>query len=338
MDKNGRLKLLVAYIFFIGIFFLLISHVSADGFSSEIPTESIREEQQPDTVWLSEAQEIKKEASQKEDKTSLETPAYNEAEFSSLVGEIFVNPQYTGRITTVRTFLKTGPPKDNPIADVRETSDGWEKVVVSQSESDAIGLVTTGRKGSLRISLPKGELPSRSDKLQPLDDLVISFGELNAAFFMPLAEVSQPSGFGIGILDHKENKFINGDIVAVRKDQVAVKFHDLPSTVINRDGMIRVTLKKPGDDSISADLKAWGYNIIIPDISVGKPVPITAKVFGLPDEAKLKFTFEPLPGQEITPSTKILTIKRINLGAPLAKIVSSISGEQPLSVLVEKVN
>jgi hypothetical protein len=338
MDNNGRLKLLVAYIIFIGIVLLLISRVSPYSFSSEIQTKSLRKEPQMDIVRSSKAQEVNKVESQKEDKASLETPAYNETEFSSLVGEILVNPQYTGRITTVRTFPKTGPPKDNPIVDVRETSDGWGKVVVSQSESDAIGLVATGRKGSLRISLPKGELPNKSDKLQPLDDLVIGFGELNAAFLMPLTEVSQPSGFGIDIFDHKENKFINGDIVAVRKDQVAVKFHDLPSTVINRDGMIRVTLKKTGDDSISADLKAWGYNIIIPDTNVGKPAPITAKVFGLPGEAKLKFTFEPLPGQDITPFTRILTIKRINLGAPLATIVSSISGEQPLSVLVEKVN
>src|SRR5712692_8817909 len=56
-----------------------------------------------------------KEVPKKEEKIHSEAPVYNEAEFSSIVGEFFVNPQYTGRITTVRTFPKGGSPRDNPV-------------------------------------------------------------------------------------------------------------------------------------------------------------------------------------------------------------------------------
>src|SRR3972149_314418 len=126
----------------------------------------------------------------------------------------------------------------------------------------------------------------------------------------------------MGILDFKDDKFINGEIIAIKNNQVAVNFHDLPPTVVNKDGMIRVSLKTPDGSFLGADLKAWGYNILVGEI----------------EDAKLKFTFLPLPEQDITPNTKTLTVKDINKGTPIAKIVTSIPGDQPLSVLVEKVD
>lgn len=329
MKEKIGLKTFFVHIL-VGIFFFSIS-LLAYGLSPQVRAGLLKKEGQFN-------KRVSATEEKEEGKFHSEAPVYNEVEFSSMVGEFFINPQYTGRITTIRTFPKGGSPKDNPVVDVRETDDGWEKVIVSQSESDAESLIATGRRGSLKISLPKEKPSAKSDNLQPLGDLIISFGGLDATLIMPPGEISQPGGFGVSIRDNKGNKFINGDIIAIRKDQVAVKFHDLPSTVVNGDGTVRMSLKKPGGGSLETDLKAWGYNITIPDTGTGKSASITAAVFGLPNDAKLKFTFESLPGQNITPSTTTLPVKNINEGASLGTITTSIPGTQPLSVSVERMN
>ncbi len=284
------------------------------------------------------AQSSEESFTEGKEKMLSDTPKYAQIEFSSLVGEIFVNPQHTGRITTVRAFLKGGSPRDNPVVNVRETKDGWEKVIVASSESDAVELVATGRKGTLKISLSKEKLPSQGDKLQSINQIIVSFGELSATLVTPDKEISKPVGFEVGVFDFKKDKFISGDIIAIKNNQIAVKFHDLPPTVINKDGTIRVSLKTPDGSFLGAELKAWGYNLYVADADIGKPAPIKAEVFGLPEDATLKFTFEPLSGQDITPNTKTLTVKEINKGTHIAKIVTSIPGAQPLSVAVDKVD
>src|SRR5579885_1616153 len=327
-EKIGLETLLVHIL--VGIFFFSIS-VSVYGLSTQAQAGLLKKEARFDKrVLVAEEKE--------EGKFHSEAPIYNEVEFSSIVGGFFINPQYTGRITTMRTFPKGGFPRDNPVVDVRETDDGWEKVIVSQSESDAESIIATGRGGSLKISLSKEKPSAKSDSLQPLGDLIISFGGLNATLIMPPMEISQPGGFEVSIRDNKGNKYINGDVIVIRKDQVAVKFHDLPSTVVNGNGTVRMSLKRPGGGSLEADLKAWGYNITIPDTGTGKPASITAEVFGLPNEAQLKFTFESLPGQNITPSATPLPVKKIKAGVSLGTITTSIPGTQPLSVSVERVN
>jgi hypothetical protein len=333
MKEKIGLKSLFTHIL-VGIFLFSIS-VSAYCLSQQVRGELLKKEGQSNKHMIeAEEQEVPK----KEEKIHSEAPAYNEVEFISIVGEFFVNPQYTGRITTVRTFPKVGSPRDNPVVDVRETDDGWEKVIVSQSESDAESIIATGRMGSLKISLPKRKPLAKSDKLQQLGDLIISFGDLYATLIMPSAEISQPGSFEVSVSDPKENNFIKGDIIAIRKDEVAVNFHELSSNVVNEDGKVRINLKKPGGDSFQADLKAWGYNILIPDTGTGKPASITAKVFGLPNDVKLKFTFESLPGQNVTPSTTTFPVRKINMGASLGTITTSIPGPQALSVSVERVN
>jgi hypothetical protein len=330
MNKKTRLNVLLAYALLIGF----LSFVPVHGLPLQIPDDS-RNNDQSNKV----AQGIKeiKEMLEKEESFSA-PPLYTEVEFSSIIGDIFINPLYTGRIITVRTLLRTGPPRNKPSVDIKEISDGWEKMTVSESESDAIGLIATGKRGSLKISVSKGRIPTGVDKLKPLGDLIISFGELSATLITPEITISKPSSFEIGILDYKENKFINGDIVAIRDNQVAVKFHDLPPAVVNQDGMIRVSLKEPGGTFINADLRAWGYNIFVSETNIKEPAPIKAEVFGLPKDTRLKFTFEPLIGQKITQSSSVLTVEEVNSGKPLGTIVTEIPGAQPLSVLVEKVD
>lgn len=331
MEERIGLDTLFVHIL-VGAFFSIF--ISAHGLSHQVRAELLgKEGQYNKRISKAEEKEV-----QKEEGIHSEAPVYNEVEFSSIVGEFFVNPQYTGKITTIRIFPKGGPPRDNPVVDVRETDDGWERVIVSQSESDAESLIATGQRGSLKVSLPKQKPSIKSDKLQPLDDIIISFGVLNATLVMPPVEIPRPGGFEVGIRDAKENRLIKGDIIAVRRDEVALKFHDLPSTVVGKEGAVRISLKKPGGSVLDADLKAWGYNIVIPDTGTGKSASITAEVFGLPDDAKLKFTFESLPGQKINPSTITLPVRRINMGASLGTITTSIPGPQALSVSVERVN
>jgi hypothetical protein len=321
MNKNSILKLASISLVFISIILSIASHLIAETLPLSLLAQSSEE-------LFTEGKE----------KMLPDTPKYAQIEFSSLVGEIFVNPQHTGRITTVRAFLRGGSPRDNPVVNVRETKDGWEKLVVASSESDAVELVATGRKGSLKISLSMGKLPDQVDKLQSINQNIISFGQLSTTLVTPDKEISKPAGFEVGILDFKENKFISGDIIAIKNNQIAVKFHDLPPGVINKDGMIRVSIKTHDGSFLGADLKAWGYNLYVADADIGKPAPIKAEVFGLPEDAKLKFIFEPLSGQDITPNTKTLTVKEINKGTPIAKIVTSIPGAQPLSVVVDKID
>jgi hypothetical protein len=264
-----------------------------------------------------------------------EPPLYTEVEFSSIVGETLINPEYTGGIATARTLLKTGLPNTKTDLEVKEIEGGWQKVIVPKSESDAQGLIVTGRRGSLKISPSKGKTPTGVDRIQPLTDLIIGFGQLNSTLLVPMT-VSQPSGFGIDILNYNTSEFISGKIVAIKDNEIAVRFEDLPSTVVSRDGKIRVSLKESGDRFLNADLRAWGYNVFVPDTDIEKGSSVKAQVFGLPDDARLKFTFESLPGQTITPSSRTLTVREINSGTPLVEIVTSIPGAQPLSVLVER--
>lgn len=267
-----------------------------------------------------------------------EPPRYTEVKFSSITGEIFVNPQYTGNVTNVRKLFNYTPSSSNPATELQITSNGWESIKVPTSESDVVGLIVTGEKGTLKISLSKLEAPIEVEKLKPLNDLIISFGQLNTTFLTPSTNISQAGGFGIEILDYKENKFMSGDIIAIKDHQIAARFEGLPPTVVNSDGIVRISLKESGDKFLNADLRAWGYNVFVPDTDIENPSPIKAEVFGLPMEAKLNFSFQSLPGQKITPSMRTLTVKEVNSGEPIVTIVTSIPGAQPLSVLVEKVN
>ncbi|MGH7902177.1 MAG: hypothetical protein ACRENZ_10610 [Thermodesulfobacteriota bacterium] len=258
--------------------------------------------------------------------------------FSKITGEIFVNPRYTGNITNVRKIFDYTPSTANLGSELEVIDNAWESIVVLSSEPDIKGLVVSGEKGTLKIDLSGGGSPIEVDGLQPLSDLVISLGQLSATLLVPArTNITQPSGFEIGILDHKANKFVTGDIVAMNNNQVAIRFEGLPSTVVADDGMVRISLKESGDKFLNGDIKAWGYNVFVSDTDIEKPSPIKAEVFGLPMEAKLQFAFQSLPGQEITPSTKTLTVKEINSGEPIVTIVTSIPGAQPLSVSVERI-
>lgn len=267
-----------------------------------------------------------------------EAPQYAEVEFSSLTGEIFVNPKYTGSITNVRRLFNYTPSSSNPGAELEVTSNGWESIIVPTYESGLAGFIVTGEKGTLKISLSKGEAPIEVDKVQPLGGLIIRFGQLSATLLTPDTNISKPGGFAIDILDYKENKFISGDIIAIKGNQIAARFEGLPPTVVNSDGTVRISLKESGDKFLNADLRAWGYNVLAPDTDVETPSPIKAQVFGLPGEAKLNFSFRSLPGQKITPATRTLTVEEVNSGEPVVSIVTSIPGAQPLSVSVEKAN
>jgi hypothetical protein len=267
-----------------------------------------------------------------------EAPQYAEVEFSSMTGEIFVNPKYTGSITNVRRLFNYTPSSSSPGAELEVTSNGWESVTVPAYESGLAGLIVTGEKGTLKISFSTSQAPMEVEKVQPLTGLIIRFGQLSATLLTPSTVTSKPGGFAIDILDHKENKFISGDIIAIKDNQVAAQFEGLPPTVVNSNGTVRISLKESGDKFLNADLKAWGYNVFAPDADVEKPSPIKAEVFGLPGEAKLSFNFQSLPGQKITPPTRTLTVGEINSGEPIVTIITSRPGAQPLSVSVEKVN
>ncbi|HSE83490.1 MAG TPA: hypothetical protein VLB01_02955 [Thermodesulfobacteriota bacterium] len=314
MNKTGN-KLAPIYAMYAFLIFSAVPYNSVYGLESQ--KDSININEQTKVSSLSEA------------------PLFTQVNFSQTAREIFVNPKYTGEIISVTSI--TGN-KDGAKIDVKETNSGWKKVTVSPSKPVMKGFQVTGLKGSLRVSLSDVKVPAQVNKIQPLNDLVISFGELNATLLLPVNKISDPGNFGIDMLDYKRNEFISGDVIAISNNQMAVKFSDLPSTVINRNGTVRVSIRRPNNNFIGADIKAWGYNILVPEIETGKSIPIKAKIFGLPEDTELRFTFNPASGQRITPSSRTLSVEKINSGAPLATVVTSIPGSQPLRVVVEKVN
>lgn len=271
------------------------------------------------------------------DSSSSMGPRYTEAELTSLDGEIFVNPLYTGKVSTVRTIDKNGLIGQKIDIDVRIMTDGWRKFSLPQSASGAYGVIVSGDEGILKISRPAEAGTPAGGELKSIRKLLIEFGYLNTVFTFPAMNVLEPSKVEIGILDTSNNKFINGDIIAMKSDQAAVEFVDLPATAVNKDGNMRVSLKEPGGTFINSDIPAWGYNIIVSETDIGTPAPIKAEVFGLPDDAEIRFDFSSLTGQVIDPSTKILKVGEINKGAVVSTITTKIGGAQPLTVTVRRV-
>ena len=263
-------------------------------------------------------------------------PQYTEIEFTSLDGEIYVNPLYTGKITSVRTINESGLLGQKVDIEVRAMTCGWRKFSLPGAASGSYGVIVSGENGILKISKPQTP-PTSSGELGTLKKVLIEFGYLNTTFTFPPQNVLEPAKYEIGLLDNTDNGFINGNIIAMKSDQAAAEFIDLPGSVVNASGNMRVSLKKPGGTFFNSDIPAWGYNIIVPETDIGSPAPITAEVFGLPDDAEIRFDFSSLSGQVIDPSTKILTVGEINKGSTVSTITTKIGGAQPLTVTVRRV-
>ena len=262
-------------------------------------------------------------------------PPLYELELTSLYGEVFINPVYTGKINSVRALDRNQLLGKKVDIKTRTLTDSWKKLNVPSSLSDAFGLVVSGKEGILKITLPQNTTGSSgSGVLRSVGSLLIEFGSLNATFTFPEVNILEPSRYQIGILNTADNTFINGDIIVLKNNQAAVEFGNLPASVVNKDGMIRVSLKKSDGTFINSDLPAWGYNIIVSETDTGVPAPITAQVFGLPDDEEIKFNFVSLTGQVINPSMKTLTVGEINKGTQISTITTNIEGPQPITVTV----
>ncbi|TFG77611.1 MAG: hypothetical protein E4H21_02705 [Thermodesulfobacteriales bacterium] len=266
-------------------------------------------------------------------------PPLYELELTSLSGEIFINPKYTGKINSVRLLNRNELLGEKVEIETRTLTDNWKKLIIPPSLSEAFGLIISGKEGIIKITLPQNSSSiSGSGTLKSISDLFIEFGALRATFTFPALNVLEPSKFEIGILDTVNNTFINGDIIALKSNQAAVKFENLPSSVVNSEGLIRISLRKSDGTFINSDIPTWGYNILVSETDTGVAAPITAEVFGLPDDSEIKFNFTSLSGQIINPSTKTLTVGEINKGEQVSTITTKIEGPQPIAVTVRRLN
>lgn len=265
-------------------------------------------------------------------------PPLYEVELTSLSGEIFINPEYTGKINSIRTLNRNQLLGEKVEIVTRTLTDSWKKLEIPASLTGAFGLVISGTEGIVKITLPQQNAISGSGTLKSISELFIEFGSLNATFTFPAVNILEPSGFEIGILNTANNTFINGEIIALKSDQAAVLFQNLSSSVVNKDGMIRVSLKKPDGTFVNSEIPAWGYNIMVSETDTGVPAPITAEVFGLPDDTQIKFNFISLSGQVINPSSVTLTVGEINRGTDISTITTKIGGPQPITVTVSRMD
>ncbi|MEM7007809.1 MAG: hypothetical protein AAF462_01600 [Thermodesulfobacteriota bacterium] len=266
-------------------------------------------------------------------------PSLYELELTSLSGEIYINPKYSGKINSIRSLDRNHLLGEKVKIETRTLTDGWRKLNIPSSLSSAFGLVVSGTQGIVKLTLPQDpSFRSGSGTLQSISSLFIEFGKLHATLTFPELSILEPSKFEIGILNTTDNTFINGDIVALKDNQAAVIFNNLSSSVVNSDGMIRMSLRKADGTFINSDMPAWGYNIIVSQTETGVPAPITADVFGLAEDTKMKFNFVSLSGQIINPSQVILTVGEINKGAEISTITTKIQGPQPITVTVTKLD
>ncbi len=264
-------------------------------------------------------------------------PMYTEVEVTSLKGDIYVNPEYIGKVRSIRTIDRSGLLGDRVEIEVRILTDDWRKFSLPSELSGAFGVIISGERGILKISLPATPANSGGSAVYSIEKLLIEFGTLNTTFVFPSQSILEPSKYQIGLLNNSDQSFIPGKIIVMKSDQLAAEFQNLPSSIVNIEGMLRVNVKEPGGSFINAEIPAWGYNIFVPETDVGKPAPITAEVFGLDPEANIRFDFSSLADQVINPSTKVLTVKEINSGAPVSTITTNRGGPQPLTVTVKKV-
>lgn len=265
-------------------------------------------------------------------------PLLFEVELTSISGEIFINPKYTGKINSIRTLNRNQLLGEKVEITTRTLTDSWKKLEIPASLTGAFGLVISGTEGIVKITLPHQKAVSGVGTLKSISELFIEFGSLNATFTFPVLNVLEPSGFEIGILNTANNTFTNGEIIALKNDQAAVLFQNLSSSVVNKDGMIRISLKKPDGTFVNSDIPAWGYNIMVSETDTGVPAPITAEVFGLPEDTQIKFNFVSLSGQIINPSSITLTVGEINRGNSISSITTKIGGPQPITVTVSKLD
>ena len=270
---------------------------------------------------------------------------YNQATFTAISGEVAINPAYTGRVTEVRFTTSEGEPlKEQPKAKVAETEDGWYRVSVPEAISKGASLQVVGDIGILELSPKKKPSPKAASSeggggLKPISEpLIFTNGVCSTTFYIPQLDISQPTKFRVGILDWAKNEYIVGNIVALKSDQVAVSFRELPNTVVSKEGEIRAILARPDGDPLEVDAKGWGYNIIMNfDPLVTEPAPMKLEVFGLPPDTKVRVTLKPIEGQTIKPLTNVLTVAQINSGALVATVSTTIAAPQPLNILVEPI-
>ncbi len=264
-------------------------------------------------------------------------PMYTEVEVTSLDGDIYVNPEYIGKVRSIRTINRSGLLGDRVEIEVRILTDDWRKISLPPVLSGTFGVIISGERGILKISLPG--IPANPDgsDIYTINKLLIEFGTLNTTFVFPAQSIIEPSKYQIGLLDNRDKSFVSGKVIVMKSNELVADFQNLPSAVVNSEGMLHVSITNPGGSFINADIPAWGYNIFVPETDVGAPAPITAEVFGLDPGAKIRFDFSSLADQVINPSTKILTVKEINSGAPVATITTNRGGAQPLTVTVKRV-
>ena len=260
-----------------------------------------------------------------------------EIHLTSISGEIHLNPEYIGRIASITPLGRDSSRSSKPEIEFNQTKDLWPVVIVPQSMSNLEGLNVTGEEGSISItrSAVEKDPDLNNNELKTITKPKVAFGQLSSTILFPGMEVNNPSKFEIGVFDFRDSKFINGDIIALTNNQMAVKFENLPSTVISK-GKLRYSLKEEDGSFINSDINAWGCQLLIPDTQVGDNVPIKGHVFGLPDEAKVKFTFQPVEGQKYSLPVSTLSVREINSGQPITMISTSIAGDQLISVTVEE--
>ncbi len=258
--------------------------------------------------------------------------------FASTQGEIYLNPKYIGRIVSITPLGPGISSSGQPKIELNQTKDLWPVLIVPGSMSNLERLSVTGEEGSISISTSSAQkaLNLDSNDLKTIATPKVAFGQLSSTILFKEIGIRDPSKFEIGVFDFENNRFINGEIIALTNNQMAVKFENLPPTVISTEGKLRYSLKDQDGSFINSDMNAWGCELVIPDADVGTSVPIKARVFGLPDDSKVKFTFHPLEGQKYSSPVSTLSVAEINSGEPVATISTSITGSQLISVAVEE--
>ena len=82
-------------------------------------------------------------------------PPLYEVELTSLSGDIFINPKYTGKINSIRTLNRNQLLGEKVEIITRTLTDNWKKLEIPANLTGAFGLIISGTEGIVKITLPQ---------------------------------------------------------------------------------------------------------------------------------------------------------------------------------------
>jgi hypothetical protein len=247
------------------------------------------------------------------------------------------------QITFTAVDGSTRTPAEVPGVKVTQR-DGWTVLDIPKN-AGIIGAVIGGVNGVVRLTQRPpavGVSAPAAGAIAPHDGVLeVAAGGVDETLVGDtLFTPGDPAGHAVSFIDPATNITHPATIVAGRTNEIGISAGAVPPSVVQADGSCTVQVNKPDGSTLHSRIgSAWGYELSIPPVAhVGAAAPVTARVYGLKPEQKVRFQFLPGAGQTITPLTVVLTGAQLEGGPmPVAQLQTETAGPQSLDCQIELV-